>query len=193
MAVLFPGVCESCILVIESCLCLVLYHITSEFMLSDINFGITHDLYLFTHSFLSLLSHFLLRFYDIIMKKRLTHLSDELFAQKIYWCWLWHKYISRDEQKCFCSSTFKLVQTVWLNDFYIANLSSGKSLGLFYRAEKISFIWRQSHCKKQEWVYMLLSLRESFFLLHGKDSSNCPFLKMDLKTYSVITYINFQN
>ena len=52
IAVLFPDVCESCIPVIESCLCMVLYHITSEFMHSDINFSITHDLLTSVYLFL---------------------------------------------------------------------------------------------------------------------------------------------
>lgn len=36
-------------------------------------------------------------------------------------------------------------------DFYIANLSLGEGLSPIDRTEKISFILRQSYCKKKAW------------------------------------------
>lgn len=85
---------------------------------------------------------------------------------------------------CFCSFTFKFVQAVTLNDFYITNLSSGESLGPIYRAEKISFIWRQSYCKKTAWVTLIkgkhyfssvvrIGLIAHFFFFNGAENLKC--------------------
>lgn len=61
------------------------------------------------------------------IKKGLTHLSDELFEQQIYWCWLWH--ISRHEQECVSVlshlSLFKL--SGWMISTLLT-LAQGKAL-----------------------------------------------------------------
>lgn len=148
IAVLFTNICESGILVIESCLCKVLYHITSECRHSDINFNfsIIHDLHVFIYSFSSLLSHFT-SLCDIL-KTRLSHLSDWAFKQQIFLYWLW-------QQRRWTRVVlfFQLVQALGLKDFGIANLTLGESHGPIDRMEKISFLWRQSYCKKKAWVY----------------------------------------
>lgn len=145
-AVLFKHIWESGILVTESCLCKVPYHLTSDCMRSDINFSITYDLHVFIYSFSSLLSH-LLGFCDIL-KRSLSHLSDGAFKQQIYPCWLWQQ---GRWTRVFLF--FQLVQALRLKDFYIADLNLGESLGPIDRTEKISFIWRQSYCKKKAWIY----------------------------------------
>lgn len=97
---------------------------------------------------------------------------------------------------CFCSSMFKLVQTVRLDDLYIANLSLGKNFGPIDRGEKISFLLRQSYCKKKkkkECGHTKVTLvKEKHHFSSIVVTVLVVSFFMELKTHGVIAYTNFQ-
>lgn len=169
---------------------MVLDHITSEFIHGDINFSIIR---LFIYSFILFVT--LLARLSWHLKKEVNSTFGWAFwtADLVVLAPTW-VFLLRWTRVCFCSSMFKLVQTVRLNNFYLANLSSGQTFGPIYSGEKISFLLRQGHCKKKKCGYAQVTLikEKHHFSSIVVMVLVVPFF-MELKTRSVIAYTNFQN